>query len=304
MDSTNNTSSIESGIQSGIKNSQGRLHQVLCGGAFGLYHMAYREWGDPANPRVLLCVHGLTRNSLDFERLAQSLASQYRVVAPDVVGRGESDSLADPMGYNTVTYAADMITLIAHLNVTEVDWLGTSMGGMIAMLLAGQPNSPIRRLILNDVGPTLSLDALKRIVGYVGSPYEFADLESARRYVRLIFAPFALKTEADWDALINSTLKPSAQGGFRFNYDRNISQPLQAALLGKDIDLWPMYDRITCPTLLIHGEVSDLLSKATAQEMTQRGPRATLKTVAGVGHAPMLMTDDQIVLVRDFLESA
>ena len=221
-----------------------------------------------------------------------------------VVGRGESDSLVDPMGYNTVTYAADMITLIAHLNVPQVDWLGTSMGGMIAMLLAGQPNSPIRRLILNDVGPTLSLEALKRIVGYVGSPYEFADLETARRYVRLIFAPFALKTEADWDALIVSTLKPLPNGGYRFNYDKNISKPLQAALLGTDINLWPMYDRIQCPTLLLHGELSDLLSPTTALEMTQRGPRAVLKTVAGVGHAPMLMSDDQIALVRDFLESA
>jgi pimeloyl-ACP methyl ester carboxylesterase len=284
--------------------SQGSLHKVLCGGAFGLYHMAYREWGDPANPRVLLCVHGLTRNSLDFERMAQSLSSRYRVIAPDVVGRGESDSLVDPMGYNTVTYAADMITLIAHLNVPQVDWLGTSMGGMIAMLLAGQPNSPIRRLILNDVGPTLSLEALKRIVGYVGSPYEFADLETARRYVRLIFAPFALKTEADWDALIDSTLKSLPNGGYRFNYDKNISKPLQAALLGTDINLWPMYDRIQCPTLLLHGELSDLLSPTTALEMTQRGPCATLKTVAGVGHAPMLMSDDQIALVRDFLESA
>ncbi len=284
--------------------SQGSLHKVLCGGAFGLYHMAYREWGDPANPRVLLCVHGLTRNSLDFERMAQSLSSRYRVIAPDVVGRGESDSLVDPMGYNTVTYAADMITLIAHLNVPQVDWLGTSMGGMVAMLLAGQPNSPIRRLILNDVGPTLSLEALKRIVGYVGSPYEFADLETARRYVRLIFTPFALKTEADWDALIVSTLKPLPNGGYRFNYDKNISKPLQAALLGTDINLWPMYDRIQCPTLLLHGELSDLLSPTTALEMTQRGPRAVLKTVAGVGHAPMLMSDDQIALVRDFLESA
>ena len=284
--------------------SQGSLHKVLCGGAFGLYHMAYREWGDPANPRVLLCVHGLTRNSLDFERMAQSLSSRYRVIAPDVVGRGESDSLVDPMGYNTVTYAADMITVIAHLNVPQVDWLGTSMGGMIAMLLAGQPNSPIRRLILNDVGPTLSLEALKRIVGYVGSPYEFADLETARRYVRLIFTPFALKTEADWDALIVSTLKPLPNGGYRFNYDKNISKPLQAALLGTDINLWPMYDRIQCPTLLLHGELSDLLSPTTALEMTQRGPCATLKTVAGVGHAPMLMSDDQIALVRDFLESA
>ena len=282
---------------------QGTLQKVLCGGALGLYHMAYREWGDPKNPQVLVCVHGLTRNSLDFERLAQSLSGKYRIIAPDVVGRGESECLADPMGYNTITYAADMITLLAKLGVTQVDWLGTSMGGLIGMMLAGQPNSPIKRLILDDVGPTLSLAALKRIVGYVGEPYEFSDTGTARRYVRTIFTPFALKTDADWDALIDTTLKPLPNGGWRFNYDRNIRKPLEQALLGQDINLWPIYDRIQCPTLLVHGALSDLLTAETALEMTQRGPKAMLKTVAGVGHAPMFMSEDQIDLVRDFLET-
>lgn len=281
----------------------GTLHKVLCGGALGLYQMAYREWGDPQNPKVLVCVHGLTRNSLDFERLAQSLSKQYRVIAPDVVGRGESDCLRDPMGYNTLTYAADMITLLAKLGVAQVDWLGTSMGGLIGMMLAGQPNSPIRRLILNDVGPTLSIDALKRIVGYVGEPYEFTDVAAARRYVRLIFTPFALQADADWAALIDSTLKPTASGGVRFNYDRQINIPLKQALLGQDINLWPIYDQIQCPTLLVRGALSDLLSDETAQAMMQRGPKPTLKVVAGVGHAPMFMSEDQISLVSEFLES-
>ena len=178
------------------------------------------------------------------------------------------------------------------------------MGGLIGMMLAGQPKSPIRRMILNDVGPTLSLEALKRIVGYVGEPYEFADVAAARRYVRLIFTPFALQTESDWDALIDSTLKPTASGGMRFNYDRHINKPLQQALLGQDINLWPIYDRIQCPTLLIRGGLSDLLSVETAAEMCRRGPKATLKVVENVGHAPMFMSADQIALVRDFLELA
>ena len=283
--------------------SQSRLHRVLCGGAFGLYHMAYREWGDCQNPNVLVCVHGLTRNSLDFERLAQSLSGQYRVIAPDVVGRGESDFLQDPMGYNTITYAADMVTLLAKLGVEQVDWLGTSMGGLIGMMLSGQKNSPIRRLILDDVGPTLSLDALKRIAGYVGNPYEFSDLETAYRYARLVFAPFALQTEADWNWLCQSSFKPLSSGGYRFNYDKEIRQPLQQAYIDKPFDIWPLYDAVKCPTLLIHGELSDLLSAETAKEMTQRGPKATLKVVEGVGHAPMFMSEDQIALVRDFLES-
>lgn len=283
--------------------STGSFKKVLCGGALGLYHMAYREWGDLSNPKVLVCVHGLTRNSLDFEKLAQALADEYRVIAPDVVGRGESDYLVDPMGYNTFTYAADMVTLLAKAGVEEVSWLGTSMGGLIGMLLAGQPNSPIKRLILNDVGPLLSLQALKRIVSYVGAPYEFADFDVAKRYIRMIFAPFALENEADWNQLIQNSLKPNGKGGYRFNYDQNISKPLQQALLGTDIDLWPVYDRIKCPTLLVHGADSDLLSSQSASEMTTRGPKATLKVVTGVGHAPMFMSYDQISIVRDYLKA-
>lgn len=284
------------------KQPTGTLHSVLCGGAAGFYRMAYREWGDPQNPRVLVCVHGLTRNSLDFCHIADALSSTYRVIAPDVVGRGESDFHPEPMAYNTLTYAADMVTLLARLNVETVDWLGTSMGGLIGMLLAGHPRSPIRCLILNDVGPILSKDALERIAGYVGNPYEFSDIETARRYARLIFTPFALPTEADWESLYESTFKATASGGCRFNYDRLIGQPLKQALLGGAVDLWPVYDRIQCPTLLVRGEQSDLLSVETATAMTQRGPRALLKTVAGVGHAPMFMSDDQIVIVRNFLE--
>lgn len=283
--------------------SSGSLHSVLCGGAMGLYRMAYREWGDPANPRVLVCVHGLTRNSLDFTHIANALANEYRVVAPDVVGRGESDSHPEPMAYNTLTYAADMVTLLARLNVSAVDWLGTSMGGLIGMLLASQMNTPIRRLVLNDVGPTLSRDALQRIVNYVGASHEFADIEAARRYARVIFAPFALQSESDWELLMQHSFKPTVSGGLRFNYDPDIRKPLAQALLGPEVNLWPVYDRIKCPTLLVRGASSDLLSVETAVEMTRRGPQAVLKTVAGVGHAPMFMTDDQIALVRDFLSS-
>ena len=283
--------------------SGGTLHSVLCGGAMGLYRMAYREWGDPANPRVLVCVHGLTRNSLDFTHIANALANEYRVVAPDVVGRGESDFHPEPMAYNTLTYAADMVTLVARLKVSAVDWLGTSMGGLIGMLLASQTNTPIRRLILNDVGPILSRDALQRIVNYVGASHEFADIEAARRYARVIFAPFALQSESDWELLMQHTFKPTVSGGLRFNYDPDIRKPLAQALLGPEVNLWPVYDRIKCPTLLVRGATSDLLSVETAAEMTRRGPQAVLKTVAGVGHAPMFMTDDQIALVRDFLSS-
>lgn len=281
----------------------GSLKKVLCGGAFGLYYMAYREWGDPQNKNVLVCVHGLTRNSLDFDRLGQALSGKYRVIAPDVIGRGESDSLLNPMAYIPETYTADMITMLAKLGIDQVDWLGTSMGGQIGMMIAGQTNSPIRRLILNDVGPELSMDTMKHIAEYVANPYQFADETSARKYAQGVFAPFGLKDEADWEWFFQTTFKPLLSGGLRLNYDKQIRQALKQQFFDQPFDLWSRYDAIKCPTMLIHGGLSALISTEIATEMSQRGPRALLKTVEGVGHAPMFMTEDQIALVRDFLET-
>lgn len=284
--------------------TSGNLKKVLCGGALGLYHMAYREWGDPQNKNVLVCVHGLTRNSLDFDRLGKALSSKYRVIAPDVIGRGESDSSQDPMAYIPETYAADMITMLAKLGVDQVDWLGTSMGGEIGMMIAGQTNSPIRRLILNDVGPTLSMDTMKHIADYVANPYQFTDEASARKYAQGVFAPFGLKDEADWEWFFQTTFKPLPSGGLRLNYDKEIRQALNKQFFEQPFDLWSRYDAIKCPTMLIHGALSGLLTTETATAMTQRGPRASLKIVEGVGHAPMFMTEDQIALVRDFLDAS
>lgn len=285
-----------------------RLQSVQCLGSRGLHRMAYWEWGDPANPRVLVCVHGLTRQGRDFDTLARDLLAEYRVICPDVVGRGRSDRLADPMGYAIPNYVADMVTLVARLNVAQVDWVGTSMGGLIGLGLASLTGSPVRRLVLNDVGPTIQPAALQRIGTYLGQPVHWRTLEEAADAMRVIAQGFGPHTREQWLALTRPQLVPdadSAPGGFKPHYDPAIAVPFRAvtpetAAAGEAM-LWQSYDRVACPTLLLRGADSDLLSHDTALAMTQRGPRARLHEFAGIGHAPMLVQPEQRAVVREFL---
>jgi pimeloyl-ACP methyl ester carboxylesterase len=281
-----------------------REAKVKCLSAAGFHHMAYVEWGDAANPRVLVCVHGLTRCSRDFDFLAQALADDYRVVCPDVVGRGRSDWLRNPSLYDLPQYCADMTTLLARLNVETVDWVGTSMGGLIGMALASQPETPIRRLVLNDVGPVIAAVSLARIGDYLGHAPRFDSIEQAEAFVRFVSATFGSFSDAQWRHLTVHVTRTAADGKVEFAYDPDIAQPfreMQAASGGKDVELWPLYDGITCPTLLLRGATSDLLTHETALQMGQRGPRAKLVVVPSVGHAPMLMNDAQVAPVREFL---
>ena len=262
--------------------------------------MSYLEWGDARNRDVVVCVHGLTRNGRDFDDLARALCSTFRVVCPDVAGRGESERLADPKYYGLPYYVADMVTLIARLDVETVGWVGTSMGGLIGMALAAQAGSPVRRLVLNDAGPVVSLASLQRIGSYVGSVQSFATIEEAERYVRTICAPFGPHSDAQWRQLTESWMK-KADGGWQPNYDPRIAEPYLASMPEKDLELWPLYDAVRCPTLVLRGAQSDLLSRQTTGEMAARGPKARVFEVKGVGHAPSLMHEDQIAVVREFL---
>ncbi|HCX34233.1 MAG TPA: alpha/beta hydrolase [Rhodocyclaceae bacterium] len=280
-----------------------RERSVRCMGPHGLHRMAYVEWGDARCPRVLICVHGLTRNGRDFDFLARALAAEYRVVCPDVIGRGRSEWLAAAEDYVLPVYAADIITLIARLDVEEVHWVGTSMGGLIGMLIAAQPGAPITRLVLNDVGPLITAQSLGRIAQYVGNAPRFASVDEAEGYVRMVSAPFGKLSDGQWRHLTVHALRALPDGGYRMAYDPAIAVPFREAMVrsGEDFDLWPLYDAIRVPTLLLRGEHSDLLTHATALEMTRRGPRAELAEIAGVGHAPMLLDEAQIAPVRRFL---
>ena len=290
-----------------------RLCTVNCLDARGLHRMAYWEWGDASNLNVLVCVHGLSRQGRDFDTLAQDLAPNYRVICPDVVGRGQSDWLSDPMAYGVPTYAADMVTLIARLGVVQVDWLGTSMGGLIGMVvasLASKGPALIRRLVLNDVGPAVQPAAIQRIATYLGQPAHWKTLDEAAAALWAISQGFGPHSREQWLALTRPQLvadEKDGQTGFKSHYDPAIAVPVRAmtpemAATGEAM-LWHCYDRIAAPTLLLRGAESDLLSPATAQAMTQRGPRARLHEFAGVGHAPMLVQPEQRAVVREFLLS-
>ena len=281
-----------------------RKNNVQCVSPSGIHRMAYTEWGAPDNPRVLICVHGLTRNGRDFDRLAAAMAQHYRVICPDVVGRGQSGRLRNPANYAIPQYVADMVTLIARLNVESVHWVGTSMGGLIGMALASMEGTPIHKMLLNDVGPLITLESLQRIANYVGTDPTWATFEEALSFVKLVSAPFGQLTEADWFHLTEHSISQRSDGRWGFLYDPEIATPFKATFGDKDIDLWPVYDLIKCPTLVMRGADSDLLRRETWQQMGERGPRAKLAEIQGVGHAPMFMTDEQISLARDFLLAA
>jgi pimeloyl-ACP methyl ester carboxylesterase len=287
-----------------MANDAPRQANVQCLSRSGIHRMAYVEWGERDNPNVLICAHGLTRVGRDFDRLARALVDRYRVVCPDVVGRGRSDWLRDPNDYGLAQYVADMVTLIARLDVETVHWVGTSMGGLIGLTLAGQPGSPIERLVLNDVGPTINPEGVARIGEYVGKPVRFATVDEAVDYVTSISLGFGLRSRDEWREVTESVLKRDGDG-FTTHYDPKVALPIKAitpqmAAMG-EAALWKLYDQIQCPTLLTRGENSDLLSRETAKAMTERGPRAVLVEFRDVGHAPMFFDPAQIAAVREFL---
>jgi len=282
-------------------------HYVQCISPSGLHQIAYKEWGNADNPRVLICVHGLTRVADDFDALAMALCHEYRVICPDVVGRGFSGRLRNPAHYQLPQYVSDMVTLLARVNAETVDWFGTSMGGLIGMGLASLADNPVRKLVLNDVGPNLNPEALVRIGEYVGQEVRFSTFNEALAYIKTISLSFGAHTDQQWDKLARDVLRQYPDGTWRKHYDLGLAEPFKAttpemAVAGQAM-LWVAYDAISCETLLIRGERSDLLSRETALEMTQRGPKATLKEIPDVGHAPTFVDDAQIALVKDFLLS-
>ncbi len=275
--------------------------------------MAYWAWGAADNPRVVVCVHGLSRQGRDFDTLAQDLALDFRVICPDVVGRGQSDWLPDPLGYALPHYVADMVSLVARLGVDQVDWVGTSMGGLIGLGLAGLPTAAggpglVRKLVLNDVGPSIEPASLQRIGSYLGQPAHWPTVEAAADALALISQGFGPHSREQWLALTRPQLVPHESGqGYKSHYDPAIAVPFRAATpelaaMGEAL-LWQAYDRLLCPTLLLRGAESDLLSRSTAQAMTQRGPHAKLLEFAGVGHAPTLVQPEQRQAVIEFLRN-
>ncbi len=272
-------------------------------GPHGFHRVGYTEWGDADAARTVVCVHGLTRNGRDFDHLAAALAGEARVVCPDVAGRGASDWLPVAEDYGYPQYCADMAALIARLGVAQVDWVGTSMGGLIGMMLAAQPKTPIRRLVLNDVGPFVPKAALERLGGYVGKDPRFADLEGLEAYLREIYMDFGALSDDQWRHLAEHSARQT-EAGLGLAYDPAIGAPLADPETLEDVDIWPVWDAITCPVLLLRGRESDVLPAEVAAEMTGRGPGADLRNFDSIGHAPALMDAEQIALIRQWLKDA
>ncbi|WP_322400021.1 alpha/beta hydrolase [Massilia luteola] len=289
--------------------SEPRMKSVLCSSPAGLHRMAYKEWGDPGNTKVLVCVHGVTRVADDFDALARALSDRYRVVCPDVVGRGRSGRLRDPALYVIPQYVADMVTLIARVTAGADDegvaWFGTSMGGLIGIGLASLEGSPIRRMVLNDIGPVLDPVAMARIGDYIGQDLRFRTFGEGAAFVRGVSTPFGPHSDAEWDKLARDVLVQQPDGQWILHYDRGLAAPFKAltpeTVARDEARLWAAYDAIRCPTLLVRGALSDLLSRATAEEMTRRGPQPRLVEIAGVGHAPTFLQPAQIAIAREFL---
>lgn len=269
----------------------------------GFHRVAYRDWGHPLCPRVVVCVHGLTRNGRDFDALARSLADRFRLLCPDMPGRGESDWLPDANDYVFPTYLTVLTTLLAHADVDKVAWLGTSMGGLLGMVIAAQPNTPVTRLVVNDVGPVIEPGALARIAGYVGLDPVFDSLAALEAHIRDVSAPFGKLTDWQWADLARSTARQTADGRWHLKYDPGIAAPFKSANVAAP-NLWAIWEAIRCPTLLLRGAESDLLSASTAAQMRNRGPRPRLVEFPGVGHAPMLLDPEQIAPVAAFLEGS
>jgi pimeloyl-ACP methyl ester carboxylesterase len=286
------------------------IKSVQCMSENSLHRMSYKEWGDPDNPRVLVCVHGITRVGDDFDALARALSDHYRVLCPDVVGRGRSDRLADPRRYSIPQYVSDMVTLVARATEdgdATVDWFGTSMGGLIGMAYASLPGNPIRKLVLNDIGPTLDAAALARIGDYIGQDLRFDTFEEAAGFVRQVSQSFGEHSEAQWHKLATDVLRQDADGKWVRHHDLGLALPFRVltseSARADEAALWAAYDAIRCPTLLVRGEQSDLLSRETAAAMARRGPKATVVELPGIGHAPTFMHDEQIAIARQFLIS-
>jgi pimeloyl-ACP methyl ester carboxylesterase len=269
-----------------------------------LRRIAYYQFGREDNPDKVICLHGLTRNGLDFEWLALELAKDFHVICPDMAGRGNSDWLADKSAYNYATYIADIGALSAALSLTQVDWIGTSMGGILGMMLAAQQPSFIKSLVLNDIGAVVSAQGLLRIASYIGNGMDFADKADAMAYAKSIFAPFGIRSEEHWQQLFKASFIQLADGRYALAYDPDIGKPFMQSVSDDmaDIDLSGFWNRVECPSLVLRGGHSDILSHANAKAMCESKPQAELVEWAGIGHAPSLLEPAQIDLIADWLK--
>jgi pimeloyl-ACP methyl ester carboxylesterase len=264
------------------------------------HRLAFIEYGDPAAPAVV-CVHGLTRNGHDFDVLARALADRFHVICPDLPGRGASGWLPASALYQPASYVIALSHLLAYLDKPAA-WVGTSLGGICGMMIAGAAHTPLTRLVLNDIGPHVPAASLARIRAYMQTaPKGFPTLDALASHLRLVHAPFGALTDAQWAHLAEHSARPLPEGGYALHYDPRITEQVQAAPPG-DLDLGGIWQQIRVPVLAIRGAESDLLTEATFRRM--QADKAAVYTVPDAGHAPALMDAPSIAVIRDFLEQS
>jgi pimeloyl-ACP methyl ester carboxylesterase len=267
-----------------------------------LKHMAVHEWGDETNPRVVLCVHGLSRNGRDFDVVADALSKDYRVLCPDIPGRGKSDWLASAEQYSIPTYVQFINAMLTQYGVQTYDWIGTSMGGLIGMVMAATPGSAMKRFVINDIGPVLETEALTRIASYVGRAPTFASYPQLYAAARVAITTFGPLTEAQYQHMVSMSCWQRADGQWEFNMDPKVGDAFRAGLVAPAVDMWPLWQAVTQPTLILRGVNSDLLSVATLAKMVETHPNARALTIADTGHAPMIFDAPTVSAVVDFIK--
>ena len=272
-----------------------RSNYLRCAGR----EMHYTEWGQP-QAEVVIAWHGLARTGRDMDAIAGHLASRWRVICPDTVGRGLSAwSPLPDQEYCLAFYERQALDLLDQLGITHCHWLGTSMGGAIGLrAAAGALQGRIRRLVLNDIGPELAAPAVARIRSYAGSPPSFVTVAELEAYFRSIYKPYGWLSDEQWRKLTESSLRRLADGRVTPHYDPAMVR--QFSTHPNDYDQWPAWDALSLPVLVLRGAASDLLLPEVAEAMRNRGPRAVVVTVPDCGHAPALNTPAQFALVERF----
>ena len=280
------------------------LHFAVPIGDTGKTHnIALYDWGNSQAAETVFCVHGLTRNGRDFDILAKNLASDYRVLCLDVAGRGKSDWHEDPELYNYPQYVADVAHLIGKLGLIKIHFIGTSMGGIIGMMLANAFPNLLKTLTLNDIGCLVEAAGLKRISAYIGETI-FATRAEAEAELCKRCSTYGIADEAHWQNMFNHSIQETEDGKFRFAYDPDIAKSFGDSTKIKDVDLWALWEAVKqVPTLLIRGEKSDILSHETAIKMRDSHPNLTLLEIPNVGHAPALADAIQIATIRKLLQN-
>jgi pimeloyl-ACP methyl ester carboxylesterase len=284
-----------------------QVNYINCNNLYQRYKMVYYSWGSLVDSsKVLLCLHGLNRNGRDWDFIGEALAKEgYYVIAPDIVGRGNSDYLPNPLGYDIRYYCADILRLFQVLNLTEVNLLGTSMGGIIGMAIAAMPDSPLSKIILNDIGAEIEFKGLQYIASYANTQPDFTNISDAKDYLKTIAAPFGDLPDEIWQHISDNSFQRNDFGNYELKRDVNLAQPLLGAMMvsNKNIELWDYWYKIMLPTLVIRGANSELLTVNTITRMKKTNPLLISIEIANAGHAPFLYSKEHIKMVSDFLKN-